>query len=226
MTLVRLARLEQLQTSVSGVANASRRSTQALVRRSQARPGIIGRCSIAGACRATWKKTHAAAALRKTRSMAWCEARCSEREAARLDLRAFAANPAPAAGPSDDLMERHSGCDDVANSQLVLAAANRCCGLITGGASWPGCQTAIPPISRDYRASPEPSPERRMQAEPATGSQPGKSLPVPSSSRTAGSSPSDASLRGAWHPDNLTRNPASAADHAVNEGQAFENAAT
>jgi hypothetical protein len=36
-----------------------------------------------------------------------------------------------------------------------------------------------------------------MQAEPATGSPPEKSLPVPSSSRTAGNSPSDASLRGA-----------------------------
>ena len=35
----------------------------------------------------------------QTRSMAWCEVRWSEREAARLDLRAFAANPAPAAGP-------------------------------------------------------------------------------------------------------------------------------
>ena len=35
----------------------------------------------------------------QTRSLAWCEARCSVREAARLDLRAFAANPAPAAGP-------------------------------------------------------------------------------------------------------------------------------
>ena len=126
----------------------------------------------------------------------------------------------------DDLMGRHSGCDGVANSQVVLAVANRCCGLITGGASWPGCQTSIPPISCDYPASPEPSPEQRMQAEPATGSQPGKSLPVPSSSRTAGGSPSDASLGGAWHPDNLTRNPTSAAGHAVNEGQAFENAVT
>ena len=126
----------------------------------------------------------------------------------------------------DDLMERHFGCDGVANSQVVLAVANRCCGLISGGASWPGRQTSIPPISCDYPASPEPLPERRMQAEPATGPPPEKSLPVPSSSRTAGGSPSDASLGGAWHPDNLTRNPTSAAGHAVNEGQALENAAT
>ena len=95
----------------------------------------------------------------------------------------------------DDLMERNFGCDGVANSQVVLAVANRRGGLITGGASWPGCQTSIPPISCDYPASPEPLPERRMQAEPATGPQPEKSLPVPSSSRTAGSSPSDASPR-------------------------------
>jgi hypothetical protein len=60
----------------------------------------------------------------QTRSMAWCEVRWSEREAARLDLRAF-----------DDLMERHFGCDRVANSQVVLAVANRRGGLITGGAS-------------------------------------------------------------------------------------------
>jgi hypothetical protein len=65
-----------------------------------------------------------------------------------------------------------------------------------------------------------------MQAEPATGSQPGKSLPVPSSSRTAGSSPSDASLGRAWHLDNLTQNPTSAAGHAVDECQALENAPT
>ncbi len=97
----------------------------------------------------------------------------------------------------DDLMERHFGYDGVANSQVVLAVANRRGGLITGGASWPGCQTSIPPISCDYPASPESLPERRMQAEPATGPPPEKSLPVPSSSRTAGSSPSDASLRGA-----------------------------
>jgi hypothetical protein len=107
----------------------------------------------------------------------------------------------------DNPMERHVGCDSVATSQAVPAVANRRCGLITGGASWPGCQTAIPPISCDYPASPEPLPERRMQAEPATGLRPEKSLPVPSSSRTAGNSPSDASLRGAKHLDNLMLNP-------------------
>ena len=79
----------------------------------------------------------------------------------------------------DDLMERHFGYDGVANSQVVLAVANRRGGLITGGASWPGCQTSIPPISCDYPASPELLPKRRMRAEPATGPPPEKSLPVP-----------------------------------------------
>jgi hypothetical protein len=196
MTLVRLARLEQLQTSVSDVANASRRSTQALVRRSQARPAIIDRCSIAGAGRATWKKAHTAAALRKRDR--WLGAKRAARSGRRRGLTSGRLPPIqrqPLA--RDDLMERRFGCDGVADSQVVLAVANRRCGLITGGVSWPGCQTSIPPISCDYPASPESSPERRMQAEPATGPQPEKSLPVPSSSRTAGSSPSDASLRGA-----------------------------
>jgi hypothetical protein len=194
MTLVRLARLEQLQTSASDVADASRRSTQAFVRRSQARPAIIGRCSIAGAGSATWKKT--AAALRKHDH--WPGAKRAARSGRRRGLTSGRLPPIqrqPLA--RDDLMQLHFGCDGVAASQIVLAVANRRCGLITGGASWPGCQTAIPPISCDYPASPEPSPERRMQAEPATGPRPEKSLPVPSSSRTAGSSPSDASLRGA-----------------------------
>jgi len=35
----------------------------------------------------------------------------------------------------DDLIEPHFGCDGVANSQVVLAVANRRGGLITGGAS-------------------------------------------------------------------------------------------
>jgi hypothetical protein len=196
MTLVRLARLEQLQTSVSGVANASRRSTQALVRLSPARPAIIDRCSIAGARRATWKKAHTAAALRKRDR--WLGAKRAARSGR---WRGLTSGPLPPIQRQplarDDLMERRFGCDGVANSQVVLAVANRrCgCGLITGGVSWPGCQTSIPPISCDYPASPEPLRERRTQAEPATGPQPEKSLSVPSSSWTAGSSPSHASLR-------------------------------
>ena len=156
------------------------------------------------------EKTHAATAFRKRNR--WLGAK-------------RAARSQPLA--RDDLMERQFGCDGVANSQVVLAVANRRSGLITGGASWPGCQTSMmPPISCDYPASPEPLPERRMQAEPATGPRPERSLPVPSSSRTAGSSPSDASLRRAWHLDNLTQNPTSAAGHAVDEGQPLENAPT
>jgi hypothetical protein len=198
MTLVRLARLEQLQTSASDVANASRRSTQALVRRSQARPAIIDRCSIAGAGRATWKKAHTAAALQNAIDGLVRSAPLGAGGGAALTSgRLPPIQRQPLA--RDDLMERRFGCDGVADSQVVLAVANRrCgCGLITGGVSWPGCQTSIPPISCDYPASPESSPERRMQAEPATGPQTEKSLPVPSSSRTAGSSPSDAPLRGA-----------------------------
>lgn len=142
------------------------------------------------------EKAHTAAALRKRDR--WLGAKRAARSGRR---RGLTSGPLPPIQRQplarDDLMERRFGCDGVANSQVVLAVANRRCGLITGGVSWPGCQTSIPPISCDYPASPESSPERRMQAEPATGPQPEKSLPVPSSSRTAGSSPSDASLRGA-----------------------------
>jgi hypothetical protein len=67
---------------------------------------------------ATWKKTHAAAALRKTRSMAWCEAAARSGRRRGFDLRAFAAiQRQPLA--LDDLTERHFGCDGVANSQLA-----------------------------------------------------------------------------------------------------------